>query len=317
MSPYIKRNTRSSRDVSPYQDQKRTFLTTREIPITQERNTCNSKEVCPLRKSKGDIPQRKRKTCNLREVCSLTLKNIKLTIEYDGTNYNGWQSQKNGTGIEDLIKKAIMSLTGESVNLIGSGRTDAGVHALGQVANFITQSSIPAEKFSFALNTKLPEDVVIKKSEEVNMNFHSRFSAKMKTYRYLIFNDIHPSALLRKRAYHVFYELNLDAMKQATSYFKGTHDFSGFMAKGSSVKTTVRTISDIKINEKGQLVEFEITGNGFLYNMVRIIAGTLVDVGIGKIPVEDIKEIIESCRREKAGRTLPPWGLYLVKVDYD
>ena len=245
------------------------------------------------------------------------MRNIKLTIEYDGTNYNGWQSQKNGTGIEDVIKKAIRDLTGEDVDLIASGRTDAGVHALGQVANFITQSSIPAHKFSFALNTKLPEDIVIVKSEEVDKNFHARFSAKSKTYRYLIYNDIHPSALLRRRAYHVFYELNLETMKQAASYFIGTHDFVGFMAKGSSVKTTVRTISDITINKKDKLVEIEVTGNGFLYNMVRIISGTLVDVGIEKIQVADIKDIIESRRRENAGRTLPPWGLYLVKVDYD
>lgn len=244
------------------------------------------------------------------------MRNIKLIIEYDGTNYNGWQSQKNGNGIEDVIKKAIKNLTGEDVVLTGSGRTDAGVHAFGQVANFLTQSSIPSEKFSYALNSKLPEDVVIKESEEVDIDFHSRFDAKSKTYRYLIYNSTHPSALLRRRAYHVFYEIDLEAMKQAALYFIGTHDFRSFMAKGSNVKTTVRTIYNITICKNGNLMEIDITGNGFLYNMVRIIAGTLVDVGIGKIKVGDIKDIIENGRREKAGKTLPPWGLYLVKVDY-
>ena len=243
--------------------------------------------------------------------------NIRLTVEYDGTNYNGWQSQKNGNGIEDIIKKSIKKLTDEDVILIGSGRTDAGVHAYGQTANFFTQSRIPPDKFSFALNTKLPEDIVIIKSEEVNNDFHSRFSAKAKTYRYLLYNFEKPSALLRRRAYHVFYKLDLEAVSEAASYFIGTHDFSGFMAKGSNVKTTVRTIKDIKINKNDYLIEIEITGNGFLYNMVRIIAGTLVDVGIGKIQVGDIKSIIDSCIREKAGKTLPPWGLYLVKVDYE
>jgi len=244
------------------------------------------------------------------------MRNIKLTIEYDGTNYNGWQSQKNGNGIQDIIKKGIKNLTCEEVNLTGSGRTDAGVHAYGQIANFHTQCNIPAERFYLALNSKLPEDIVIKESEEVDIDFHARFSAKTKTYRYLIYNWPLPSALLRKRVYHIPYKLDLNAIKLAASYFIGTHDFSSFMAKGSCVKTTVRTIKDITVDKKDKLIEIEITGDGFLYNMVRIIAGTLVDVGIGKLQTGDIKNIIECRKREKAGKTLPPWGLYLVRVEY-
>lgn len=155
-------------------------------------------------------------------------RNIKLIIEYDGTNYNGWQSQMNGTAIQDIVEGALFQLTGEKVKLTGSGRTDSGVHAYGQVANFFSTSSIPAEKFSFALNTILPKDIIIKKSLEVGSEFHARFSAKGKKYRYLIYNSTHPSALLRNRTFHVFYNLNIAAMKEASSHFIGTYNFEGF-----------------------------------------------------------------------------------------
>lgn len=244
------------------------------------------------------------------------MRNIKLIIEYEGTNYNGWQSQKNGKGIEDEIKRGIKELTNEDVSLIGSGRTDAGVHAYGQVANFQTQSNIPTEKFSLAINSKLPKDIVIIESEEVDEDFHSRFSAKAKTYRYLIYNSKQASALLRKRAHHVYYEIDIDIMKKAADHFIGTHDFRGFMSTGSNVKTTIRTISNIDITQNDKLIQIDITGNGFLYNMVRIITGTLIDASIGKLEAGDIKGIIESCNRKKAGKTLPPWGLYLLKVYY-
>ncbi|NSW91220.1 MAG: tRNA pseudouridine(38-40) synthase TruA [Firmicutes bacterium] len=246
------------------------------------------------------------------------MRNIKLTIEYDGTNYNGWQSQINGFAIQDKIEDAIYKLTNEKVKLIGAGRTDSGVHAYGQVANFYTSSSIPADKFSFALNTILPDDIVVRKSEEVDEDFHARFSAKGKRYRYLIYNSTHPSALLRNKSWHVFYNLNIELMKEASLYLIGTHNFRSFMAKdkGSQVKSTVRTIWETSLIRRNDIIQIEIAGNGFLYNMVRIIAGTLVDVGIGKIEAKYINDIIKGCDRKLAGRTAPPQGLYLMEVYY-
>lgn len=244
------------------------------------------------------------------------MKNIKLTIEYDGTAYHGWQSQINATAVQDIVTAAIRSLTGENCNLAGSSRTDTGVHALGQVCNFFTESSIPADKYAFALNTLLPEDVVIRKSEEVSPDFHSRFSTTGKKYRYLFYNSTFPSALLRHRAYHVFYPLDVDAMRQAAEHFVGTHDFAAFSATGGSVRSTVRTIMQATVERDGELIEFCVTGDGFLYNMVRIIAGTLVEVGIGKIKPDAIPDIIAGRNRRKAGRTAPAQGLYLVEVYY-
>jgi tRNA pseudouridine38-40 synthase len=244
------------------------------------------------------------------------MRNIKLSIEYDGTGYHGWQSQVNATAVQDVICSAIRGLTGETINLTGSSRTDTGVHAYGQVANFLTASEIPADRFSYALNGALPYDIVIKRSEEVDMDFHSRFSAKGKKYRYLIYNSAFPSALMRNRAYHVLYKLEVEAIEQAAQAFLGTHDFSAFRATGSSVKTAERTITGVSVNKVNEVIEFEIEGDGFLYNMVRIIVGTLVDVGRGKIKPGDIPVIIESKDRKRAGKTAPPYGLYLVEVKY-
>ncbi|MDP4092469.1 MAG: tRNA pseudouridine(38-40) synthase TruA [Bacillota bacterium] len=243
-------------------------------------------------------------------------RNIRLTIEYDGTNYHGWQRQANAVTVQEEIEKAARKLTGKECDLIGSSRTDEGVHALGHVANFHTDSSIPADKFSFALNTVLPGDITIKDSQEVSPDFHSRFSAKGKKYRYLIYNSRQPSALLRNRAMHVCQSLDFDSMKRAAEHLKGTHDFTCFRASGSTVKTSERTIWDVRLSRDGELIFFEISGDGFLYNMVRIIVGTLVYVGIGKIAAEEIPEIIESKDRKKAGKTAPPQGLYLVEVYY-
>lgn len=245
------------------------------------------------------------------------MRNIRLTIEYDGTAYHGWQSQINATAVQDIVTSAVHSLTGENCSLTGSSRTDTGVHALGQVCNFFTASSIPSDKFAFALNTLLPDDVVIRKSEEVSPDFHARFSTVGKKYRYLFYNSIFPSALLRNRAYHVFYPLDVEAMRQAAGYFVGTHDFVAFSATGGSVKTTVRTITQTTVERDGNLIEFCVTGDGFLYNMVRIIAGTLVEAGFGKIKPDAIPEIITSLDRKRAGRTVPAHGLYLVEVYYD
>ena len=247
------------------------------------------------------------------------MRNIKLIIEYDGTNYCGWQVQENGPTIQGYLEKALLAVTGENITVHGSGRTDAGVHARGQVASFTTESSIPQEKFAYALNNKLPGDIVIKKSEEVPLDFHARFSAIGKKYSYLIINSRFPSALLRNHAYHVNYceRLDICRIEIAAEAFIGTYDFSGFMATGSKVKDTVRTIYELSVEREKELIRFDYKGSGFLYNMVRIITGTLLYAGIGKIDPEDMKDIILSKDRDRAGATLPARGLYLEEVYYD
>ena len=244
------------------------------------------------------------------------MRNIKLTIEYDGTAYHGWQSQKNAVAVQDVVTEAVRRLTGENCGLTGSSRTDTGVHALGQVCNFFTECKIPADKFAFALNTMLPEDIVVHQSEEAAQDFHSRFSAKGKEYRYLIYNSTFPSALLRHKAWHVFYPLDAGKMERAAGYLTGTHDFAAFCAAGGSAETTVRTITEARVKKNGALIEFSVAGNGFLYNMVRIIAGTLAEAGFGKIDPDAVRDIIEGRDRRKAGRTAPAHGLYLVEVYY-
>jgi tRNA pseudouridine38-40 synthase len=244
------------------------------------------------------------------------MRNIKLTIEYDGTAYHGWQSQINARAVQDEVNMAVTRLTGEDIAVIGASRTDQGVHALGQVCNFTTESSIPAEKFAYALNTLLPEDITVKASAEMDESFHSRFSAIAKKYRYLIYNSRHPSALLRHRACHVPLQLEFCAMRKAAGFLLGTHDFSAFRATGGNTKTAVRTITAVELASREELIEFEITGNGFLYNMVRIIAGTLIYVGQGKLEAGEVPDIIKSCDRKRAGKTAPAHGLYLVEVYY-
>mgnify|MGYP003291772270 CR=1 FL=1 len=245
------------------------------------------------------------------------MRNIKLVIEYDGKDFNGWQKQPSKLNIQGEIERAIQDITSEEVELIASGRTDAGVHALGQVANFKTNSNIPVEKFPIALNTKLKRSVRILEAEEVGESFHSRYNCKRKTYRYVINNSENGTAIYRNLEYNFSQKLNVEKMQEAANYFIGEHDFKGFKASGTSSKTSVRTIYKAEVRKEDEKVVIELTGNGFLYNMVRIISGTLVEVGIGKIPVQEIPEIIKSGERERAGKTLPPQGLYLVKVDYD
>ena len=244
------------------------------------------------------------------------MRNIKLTIEYDGKDFNGWQKQPDKLNIQGTIEKAIERVTGEIVELTASGRTDAGVHSLGQVANFKTNTNIPIEKIPVAINSQLKKSIVIKKAEEVDEKFHSRLSCKRKTYRYIINNSPEGSAIYRNLETHIPYKLNVKKMKEAIKYFIGEHDFKAFKASGTSSKSSVRTIYDAKVYEDKERIFIELTGNGFLYNMVRIIAGTLVDVGSGKIMPEDIVNIINSKKRENAGKTLPPQGLYLLNVDY-
>lgn len=245
------------------------------------------------------------------------MRNIKLTIEYDGTKFHGWQKQPTKLNIQGEIEKAIMQITGEeNIELCASGRTDAGVHALGQVANFKTESLIDINKIPLALNANLKKSIVIKNAEEVENDFHARYNAKGKKYRYIIDNSTYGSAIYKDLEYHISTKLNVEKMKEAIKYFEGEHDFKGFKASGTSNKSSVRTIFKAEIIEKGSKIIIELTGNGFLYNMVRIITGTLVEVGFGKINPEEIPEIILSKDRTKAGKTLPPHGLYLVEVYY-
>ena len=245
------------------------------------------------------------------------MRNIKLVIEYDGKDFNGWQKQPNKLNIQGSIENAISQITGEDVELNASGRTDAGVHALGQVANFKTNTDLSIEKFPIAINSKLKKSIRIISAEEVPDNFHSRLSCKRKTYRYVINNSVFSSAIYRNLETHVPQKLDVNKMKQAVKYFEGEHDFKAFKASGTSSKTSVRTIYKAEvISMPNNRIYIELTGNGFLYNMVRIIAGTLVDVGLGKINPEEIPDIILKGKRDRAGKTLPPNGLFLVNVEY-
>lgn len=244
------------------------------------------------------------------------MRNIKLTIEYDGKDFNGWQKQPNKLNIQGTIERAIEEITGEQVELNASGRTDAGVHALAQVANFKTNTKLPIEKIAVAINSKLKKSIVIKEAEEVDERFHSRLTCKQKTYRYVINNTYNGTAIYRNLECHIPTKLDVEKMQQAVKYFVGEHDFKAFKASGTSSKSSVRIIYEAKVYTANDRVFIELTGNGFLYNMVRIIAGTLVDVGLGKIQPEEISNIIKIGKRENAGKTLPAHGLYLVKVDY-
>lgn len=242
--------------------------------------------------------------------------NIKITIEYDGTRYHGWQRQNNVITIQETIENAINKVTGENIKLIGSGRTDAKVHAKAQVANFKTNTHIPVERLPYAINSQLPKDIVVKKAERVPETFHAQKSAVSKIYTYTIYNAPFPSPL---RRFHVcFHPKHLDVkkMKEAARYFIGEHDFASFRATGSDVKTTVRCIESLEVERNGNLITIVMRANGFLYNMARIIAGTLLDVGSLRKKPEDIPYIIKSRNRELAGKTLGPQGLCLEKVIY-
>lgn len=245
------------------------------------------------------------------------MKNIKLTIEYDGTNYLGWQKQKSSKNtIQETIEIAISKIVKKEVAITGSSRTDSGVHAKGMVANFYTDSNVPPERFREAINTKLPDDIAIIKSEEVSEEFHSRYDSKGKTYCYTIINRDEKVALYKNFSYHVKEKLDIDEMKKACQYFIGKHDFKAFKTNGSSVKTSIRTIKDLHIENEGNIIKVFVTADGFLYNMVRIIVGTLILVGSNKIKEDFVKNIIESGVRQNAGKCAPANGLCLEKVFY-
>ena len=246
------------------------------------------------------------------------MKNIKITIEYDGKDFNGWQKQPDKLNIQGTIEQAIERITGEKVELNASGRTDAGVHAIGQVANFKTNYELPIEKWPLALNANLKKSIVIKSAEEVEERFHSRLTCKKKTYRYIINNSKYGTAIYRNLETHIPQKLDVEKMKNAVKYFEGEHDFKAFKASGTSSKSSVRTIYKAEVIEMpDERIYIELTGSGFLYNMVRIISGTLVEVGEGKIAPEMVKQILEKKDRSLAGKTLPANGLCLMKVDYE
>ena len=244
------------------------------------------------------------------------LPNIKLIIEYEGTDYGGWQSQTNAPTVQDALLEAIRRVTGESVKLYGSGRTDSGVHALGQVANFLTEATIPAERYASALNTLLPPDIRVKCSCQAQDRFHAQFSATGKRYRYTMYNDRPGTALYRRTSWHVGQKLDRAAMAGAAVHFLGTHDFSAFQSAGGVIRETVKTVTASEITCDGPFVYFDVAADGFLYNMVRIMAGTLVKVGRGKLASDDIPSILASGNRDRAGYTAPAHGLCLVEVYY-
>ncbi len=246
------------------------------------------------------------------------MRNIKLTIEYDGKDFNGWQKQPNKLNIQGEIERAIEIITGgEKVELIASGRTDAGVNALGQVANFRTESTMPIEKMAYAINSQLKKAIRVQKAEEVDEKFHSRYTCKKKTYRYTINNSEQGSAIFRYMQYHYPVKLDENRMNEGVKYLIGEHDFKSFKASGTSSKSSVREIYDAKVWREGDLIHIELTGNGFLYNMIRIIAGTLIEVGEGAIEPAEVKAILEAKDRSRAGKTVSPSGLCLMGVEYE
>ena len=244
------------------------------------------------------------------------MRNIAIIISYDGRGYCGWQVQPNGTAVAEKINDAIASLTGKRSKLYGSGRTDSGVHALAQVANFSTEFSAPAEKTVPGLNAFLPPDIRVLRAYDVDERFNARFCAVSKTYEYVIQNSRVLSPFLVKRAYQVRYPLDVDRMNEAAGVLTGEHDFTSFMASGSYVKNAVRELSRLDVRRDGDIVTVTASANGFLYNMVRILTGTLIYAGAGKLSAQDVKAILEKKDRTGGAPTVPPDGLYLKNVVY-
>lgn len=245
------------------------------------------------------------------------MKRIKLTVAYDGTDYCGWQIQKNGITVEEVLNRALSRLTGEEITVVGASRTDAGVHARGNVAVFDTDTRIPAERIVYAVNALLPEDVVVVRSEEVPAGWHPRKCVSVKTYEYRILNKEFPDPVRRRDTYFVSFSLDIERMRRAAEYLKGEHDFKSFCSAQTAVETTVRTIYDLDIKKEGEIITIRVRGNGFLYNMVRIIAGTLAGVGRGYFEPEDMERMLEAKDRTQAGVTAPPQGLTLVGIEYE
>ena len=244
------------------------------------------------------------------------MKRIKLTIEYDGSLYSGWQKQPNQKTIQGEIEEAILRTIGQKTEIFGSGRTDAGVHAYNQTAHFDLEVPVPVSKLKDILNSALPLDISIKEAVEVEHDFHSRFSIKKKCYLYKIYNDGNKDAFLARRTAHVSKYLDIERMKEASSLLIGRHDFHGFCSANTCATDFVREIFDIDIKRFDNFISIYVCGNGFLYNMVRIVVGTLVDYALGKLSLDDIRTALEKGERSKAGQTMPACGLYLNETIY-
>lgn len=245
------------------------------------------------------------------------MKRVKMIVAYDGTNYKGWQVQPNGITIEEVLNRKLSELLGEDVVVTGASRTDSGVHSLGNVAIFDTATRMPADKIAFALNQRLPEDIVVQGSCEVAPDWHPRYQNSRKTYEYRILNRTFRMPTRRLDTYFYHYPLDVEKMKAAAAYLVGEHDFKSFCAIGAQVKTTVRTIYACDVWKENDIITIRVTGNGFLYNMVRIIAGTLIRVGGGELAPERMPEILAACDRSTAGPTAPAHGLTMMGIAYE
>jgi tRNA pseudouridine38-40 synthase len=244
-------------------------------------------------------------------------KRIMLIVAYEGTNYCGWQIQPNGVTIEEVLNEKLTELLGEPIIVTGASRTDSGVHSYGNVAIFDTATKIPPEKISYALNQRLPDDIVVQQSGEVRSDFHPRYCNSKKTYEYRILNRRFQIPMMRRDTYFYHYPLDVAKMQQAADYLVGEHDFQSFCSPATFAKTTVRTIYNLDVTLQGEIITIRVTGNGFLYNMVRIIAGTLVEVGSGSREPEQISEILAACDRSAAGPTAPAHGLTMIGIEYE
>ncbi len=246
------------------------------------------------------------------------MKRVKLIVAYDGTNYCGWQIQPNGITIEQVLNENLSKLLGEEITVTGASRTDSGVHSMGNVAIFDTETRMPADKISFALNQRLPADIVVQDSCEVPPDWHPRYQVSRKTYEYRILNRTFRMPNRRLDTYFYHHKLDVDKMKRAASYLVGEHDFKSFCAVGAQVKTTTRTIYSCEVEKDGNdIITIRVTGNGFLYNMVRIIAGTLIRVGGGELAPDEMPRILGKKDRTAAGPTAPAHGLTMMGIEYE
>lgn len=277
----------------------------RKMEKTGERITVQQEEIQAEIKDEKSVPTEK------------TVKRVRLTVAYDGTNYHGWQVQNNGITIESELNRCLTDLLREPIEVIGASRTDSGVHALGNIAVFDTTSRMPAEKISYALNQRLPEDIRVQRSEQVADDWHPRKCASRKTYEYRIYRAEFPMPVKRLYSLFTYHDLDVSRMQEAAAYLEGEHDFKSFCQTGAQVETTVRTLYSVEVEEQGENdLVIRVCGNGFLYNMVRIIAGTLLEIGQGKKDPMDIFAILEVKDRSAAGPTAPAHGLTLMKYEF-
>lgn len=277
----------------------------RKMEKTGERITVQQEDIQAEIKDEKSVPTEK------------TVKRVRLTVAYDGTNYHGWQVQNNGITIESELNRCLTDLLREPIEVIGASRTDSGVHALGNIAVFDTTSRIPAEKISYALNQRLPEDIRVQRSEQVADDWHPRKCASRKTYEYRIYRAEFPMPVKRLYSLFTYHDLDVSRMQEAAAYLEGEHDFKSFCQTGAQVETTVRTLYSVEVEEQGENdLVIRVCGNGFLYNMVRIIAGTLLEIGQGKKDPMDIFAILEVKDRSAAGPTAPAHGLTLMKYEF-